>query len=87
MSLVYVSLAMAVPGAITTEAALSFLGFYDPTRMSWGRMLNSAFFTAGNLSWWWVIVPGLCIALLAMAFILLGFALDDILNPRLRLRR
>lgn len=86
VALVYVTLAQSVPGAITLEASLAFLGFYDPTRMSWGRMLNGAFFTSGSLSWWWVIVPGLCIALLAMAFILLGFALDEIMNPRLRLR-
>jgi peptide/nickel transport system permease protein len=87
MALVYVTLAQSVPGAITTEAALSFLGFFDPTRMSWGRMLNGAFFTSGSLSWWWVIIPGLCIAILAMAFILLGFALDEIMNPKLRMRR
>jgi peptide/nickel transport system permease protein len=87
MALVYVTLASSVPGAITLEASLAFLGFYDPMRMSWGRMLNSAFFTSGQLAWWWVIIPGLCIAVLAMAFILLGFALDEILNPRLRMRR
>jgi peptide/nickel transport system permease protein len=87
MALVYVTLASSVPGAITLEASLAFLGFYDPTRMSWGRMLNGAFFTGGSLSWWWIIIPGLCIAVLAMAFILLGFALDEIMNPRLRLRR
>jgi peptide/nickel transport system permease protein len=87
MALVYVTLASSVPGAITLEASLAFLGFFDPTRMSWGRMLNGAFFTAAQLAWWWVIIPGLCIAFLAMAFILLGFALDEILNPRLRMRR
>jgi len=87
MSLVYVTLASSVPGAITLEASLAFLGFYDPTRMSWGRMLNGAFFLGGSLSWWWIIIPGLCIAALAMAFILLGFALDEILNPKLRQRK
>jgi peptide/nickel transport system permease protein len=87
MPLVYVTLASSVPGAITLEASLAFLGFSDPYRMSWGRMLNGAFFTSGSLSWWWVIIPGLCIAALAMAFILLGFALDEVMNPRLRLRR
>lgn len=88
MSLVYVSLATSVPGAITTEAALSFLGFSDPNRMSWGRILQSATRIGGGmLNWWWVVFPGLCIGLLAMAFILLGFALDDILNPKLRVRR
>jgi len=88
MSLVYVTLAMSVPGAITLEASLAFLGFWDPTRMSWGRILNGAFFSGtGSLFWWWVVIPGLCIAFLAMAFILLGFALDEIMNPKLRLRR
>jgi peptide/nickel transport system permease protein len=88
MALVYVTLASSVPGAITTEAALAFLGFRDPTLISWGGMLNDAEFVGGGqLSWWWVVIPGLCIAVLAMAFILLGFALDDILNPRTRLRR
>lgn len=86
MALVYVSLATAVPGAITTEAALSFLGFYDPNRMSWGRMLREVFVAGATRNWWWIIPPGLCIALVAMAFILLGFALDEILNPKLRLR-
>lgn len=86
MALVYVSLATAVPGAITTEAALSFLGFYDPLRMSWGRMLREVFVAGATRNWWWIIPPGLCIALVATAFILLGFALDEILNPKLRLR-
>lgn len=87
MALVYISLATAVPGAITTEAALSFLGFYDPNRMSWGRMLNEVFTAGATKNWWWILPPGLCIALLAVAFILLGFALDEILNPKLRQRR
>ena len=87
MSLVYVSLATSVPGAIVAEAALSFLGFYDPSRMSWGRMLYEAQGSGGVRYWWWVIPPGLCIALLAIAFIMLGFALDEVFNPRLRMRR
>jgi ABC-type dipeptide/oligopeptide/nickel transport system permease subunit len=88
MSLVYITLATSVPGAIVAEAALSWLGFYDPTRMSWGRMLYSFQFEAGAIrNWWWVIPPGLCIAAMAVAFILFGYALDEILNPRLRTRR
>jgi peptide/nickel transport system permease protein len=87
MALVYVTLASSVPGAITLEASLAFLGFSDPFLVSWGKMLNGAFFIGGSMSWWWVIFPGLCIAVLAMAFILVGFALDEIMNPRLRLRR
>jgi len=88
MSLTYVSLATTVPGNIVAEAALSFLGFYDPYRISWGRMLYDVQFRAGAISnWWWVVPPGLCIALLSISFILLGYALDDVLNPKLRMRR
>jgi peptide/nickel transport system permease protein len=87
MSLVYISLATAVPGAITSEAALSWLGFYDPNRMSWGRMLNDVFSSNSITAWWWIVPPGLCIAMLAASFILLGFALDEVLNPKLRLRK
>ena len=83
--LIYVTLALSVPGAIVAEAAFSFLGFIDPTQMSWGRMLNS---TINRPEIWWVIIPpGLAIAVLSLSFILIGYAMDDILNPKLRTRR
>ncbi|MEM2984027.1 MAG: ABC transporter permease [Candidatus Jordarchaeaceae archaeon] len=88
MGLVYVSLATSVPGAIVAEAALSWLGFVDPYRTSWGKMLYEAQFEAQAINqWWWIVPPGLCISALALSFILLGFAIDDILNPKLRVRR
>jgi len=87
VSLIYVTLATSVPGAIVSEAALSFLGFYDPNKMSWGRMLYEVQANGAAQYWWWVVPPGLCIAILAVAFILLGFALDEVFNPRLRMRR
>jgi len=87
MSLVYVSLALAVPSAIISEAALSFLGLYDPSVVSWGRMLQEAFSNEGIEKLWWIIPPGISIALVSLSFILLGYALDEILNPRLRMRR
>jgi ABC-type dipeptide/oligopeptide/nickel transport system permease subunit len=87
MSLVYISLATSVPGAITAEAALAWLGFYDPNRMSWGRMLHEVFTAGATRNWWWILPPGICIAAIAVAFILLGYALDEILNPKLRIRR
>ena len=88
MSLVYVSLALAVPSAIISEAALSFLGLYDPSVVSWGRMLQEAFTSERGIEkLWWIIPPGISIALVSLSFILLGYALDEILNPRLRMRR
>lgn len=87
MGLVYVSLATSVPGAIVSEAALSWLGFADPKRMSWGRMLSEMQEHNAITSWWWVLPPGLCIAAISVSFILLGYALDEVLNPKLRVRR
>ncbi|MHA1833052.1 MAG: ABC transporter permease [Candidatus Baldrarchaeia archaeon] len=87
MGLVYVSLAMSVPGAIVSEASLSWLGFYDPHIMSWGRMLYDVQTAGAYMAWWWVLPPGICIAVLSLSFILLGYAIDDILNPKLRVRR
>ena len=87
MNLVYVTLAMSVPYAITSEAWLSWLGLYDPYVMTWGRMLHDSQATPeGIRMWWWVVPPGLCIALISLSFILLGYALDEILNPKLRKR-
>jgi peptide/nickel transport system permease protein len=83
--LIYVTLALSVPGAIVAEAAFSFLGFIDVNRMSWGRMLNSVINKAQI--WWVIIPPGLAIAGLSLSFILIGYAMDDILNPKLRARR
>jgi len=86
MGLVYVSLATSVPGAITAEASLSFLGLGDPSIMSWGQMLHDIVYYAAIKELYWVIPPGLCIALLAVSFVMIGFSLDEILNPRLRSR-
>jgi len=88
MNLVYVTLAMSVPSAIMAEAYLSFLGLYDPFVMTWGRMLNEALELPGGFRrWWWIVPPGLSIAAISISFILIGYALDEILNPKLRQRQ
>lgn len=87
MSLVYVTLALSVPSAILSEAALSYLGLFDPRVVSWGRMLNEAQNFQGVDKWWWIVPPGISIALVSLSFVLLGYALDEILNPKLRQRR
>ncbi len=89
VSLTYVNLALSVPTAIVGEAALSFLGLGDPTVVTWGRMLElsrDAGATTSSLTWWWVIPPGAAIALISLAFILLGYGLDTVFNPKLRKR-
>ena len=92
-ALVYISLATSVPGAIIAEASLAWLGLGDINIPSWGLMLydfsrtETAIVSGLGEYWFWVIPPGVAIALMALAFILMGFSLDEILNPRLRQRR
>lgn len=73
---------------ILMEAAVSFLGLGNPSKISWGTMLYFAQ-KQGALSvgaWWWMVFPGLGIVLTAFGFTLLGTGLDEVLNPRLQRR-
>ncbi|MBI4641206.1 MAG: ABC transporter permease [Candidatus Tectomicrobia bacterium] len=85
LALLYMT--FGVTSAIFTEAALAFLGFGDPSTVSWGMMLQWCWKT-GNMfrAPYWLLPPGLCISLLTLSFYLVGRALDEIINPRLRER-
>jgi peptide/nickel transport system permease protein len=85
----FASLVLAVPGAILSEAALSFLGFGDPRVATWGKMLQYAHGFGGftQLAWWWILPPGIAITATCLAFVFIGHAFDEIVNPRLRRRR
>ena len=87
IGLTYVNLALSVPGAILTYAALAFLGLGDPTVESWGRILNDNFIVTGTADWWWVIPPGFAIAIVSLSFVLIGYSLDEMFNPKLRRRQ
>ena len=81
-----VGIVSAVPSYIFLEAALSILGLGDPTLPTWGKILSDAYNAkALYIGWWlWILVPTFFIAVTAFAFALLGYALDKIVNPRLR---
>ncbi|HEX7736674.1 MAG TPA: ABC transporter permease [Ktedonobacteraceae bacterium] len=72
--------------SILAEAGLEFLGLGDISNVSWGTM----FYWASNNdallqgAWWWIIPPGLCIALLGAGLAFVNFGMDEIANPRLR---
>ena len=78
-----------VTAAIFSEAVLSFFGLLD-IRMSWGIMIhtaNTGGYLLGGTRYWWLIAPaGASITLLCTAFYLVGRALDEVVNPRLRRR-
>lgn len=73
--------------AIFAEAALSFLGLgIPPPAPSWGNMLGGVLAASFKPSWWLVVFPGLAITLAVMTANLLGDALRDFLDPKLRQR-
>jgi peptide/nickel transport system permease protein len=86
--LIFANTILTVAIAILSETTLSFLGLGDPLSISWGTILDFAFSagaaSAGN--WWWLLPPGLAIVAVVLAFTMCGFALDEILNPKLRER-
>lgn len=86
--LVFANAIISVSYAILSAAFLAFLGISDITQVTWGLMLYNAFNYGGFASqaWWYVLPPGLCIVLVVLGFTFVSFALDDILNPRLRRR-
>ena len=83
---VFASIAISVPAAITTEAGLSFLGLGDPSFPTWGQILHDAntYGAAAQGFWWWIVPPGLLIAITGLAFVFIGNALDTIVNPKLK---
>ncbi|MEM1961390.1 MAG: ABC transporter permease [Sulfolobales archaeon] len=87
--LIIANMVLSATSAILTEAGLSFLGLGDPIAKSWGQILRRA--QVGHAFhqglWLWVFVPGMGIALLGAGFTLLGIAIEERVNPRLRFSR
>ena len=81
-SLVIGTFAMA--SAIISEASLSFLGVGVPPEIpTWGTMLADARIYIST-AWWMPLFPGLCIFITVLGINLLGDALRDLLDPRLK---
>lgn len=76
---------MEIMFAILTEAGLSFLGLGDPTHASWGVMLYFAQAQGAFLrgAWWWILAPGVAIALFCLACNFIGTAVNDLFGLRL----
>jgi peptide/nickel transport system permease protein len=88
-SIVVAGMFGAINYAIGAQAGLEFLGLGNPSSISWGTNLYWAQNNAGLLTgaWWTIIPSGVCIALVAFAFALINYAIDEVTNPRLRSQR
>jgi peptide/nickel transport system permease protein len=84
--LLIASTVLTIAVAIFDETALSFLGLGDPSRISLGKVIENAFERAAISAgaWWAIVPPGIVVALIILACSLIGGALEDALNPRLR---
>ncbi|WP_336208615.1 ABC transporter permease [Nonomuraea sp. LPB2021202275-12-8] len=83
--LLLASTTLEVASAIVTESTLAFLGV-TANKTSWGTMLRGSYDwgAATQGAWWYILIPGLCIVAVVMAFTLCSRALEAVLNPRLR---
>ncbi|MCB0122436.1 MAG: ABC transporter permease [Caldilineaceae bacterium] len=83
--LMMVNAVLVISAAILNESTLAFLGLGDPTRLSWGQMLNFAF-SRGAMSagaWWALVPPGFAIIWVVLGLTLLGNGLERLFNPKL----
>ena len=89
MSLIVANTVLVIASSILTETTLSFVGLGDPQSPTWGTTLHYAQVTGapGSGAWWYTASPGVAIVLVVLAFTLIGNALDDTLNPKLKARR
>ena len=88
MPVIFANTVLTVALSILAETTLALLGLGDPLSISWGSIIFDAF-DQGALSaglWWWIIPPGVCICLVTLAFTMCGYALDEVLNPKIRER-
>jgi peptide/nickel transport system permease protein len=84
--LLIANMVLMIAVAIFDETTLDFLGLGSASSITWGTLLEHADDrTAVSFGAWWAFVPpGVCIALVIVACYLVGNALEDSLNPRLK---
>jgi peptide/nickel transport system permease protein len=81
---VIVSASFGVASAILLESTLSFLGIGLANEASWGNLLEQALGEGGTFYWWIALYPGLAIFLTVFSYNLIGEALRDALDPKIR---
>lgn len=88
--IIFANAILTVALSILSESALSFisLGPVATEVVTWGNMLDDAINSGAmdNGFYLWVIVPGFCIVFIVLGFTFIGYALDEIFNPKLRKR-
>lgn len=86
--LIFANMILTVSNAIFAESFIAFFGLEDPNIASWGTMVQYSYLNADFVAgrWWAVLPPGICITALVLAFAMVSFVLEEIINPKLRAR-
>jgi peptide/nickel transport system permease protein len=78
-------LIILVPTYVYLEATLAFLNMSDPVLPTWGKLIQEAVMHGGlDGAYHWLLLPAIILLLTGFAFIMVGYALERVLNPRLR---
>jgi peptide/nickel transport system permease protein len=87
LPLIVANTVLNISWAIFTETALAFLGLGDPSQVSLGTIIEHAFLRAAisAQAWWAIVPPGLLVVVIILACSFVGRAIEDALNPRLRI--
>jgi peptide/nickel transport system permease protein len=84
-AIIFAYFVLTVAACVVLVTGLEFLGVGNPDIVSWGSMIFWAEqfgFYAGD--WWWILAPGLAITLLTVGLAMIGYSVEEVMNPRLR---
>ncbi len=84
---VLVDASFAIAAAILAETTLSYLGLGPEGQPSWGQLLSDATGNTGVFLWWLAIFPGAAIFMTVLSYNLIGEALRDAIDPKLKKAR
>jgi peptide/nickel transport system permease protein len=87
LPVLFPQLVIMAPGYVFYEATLAYLGVSDPYLPTWGKVIYEAIASRALLdptNYYWILLPLALLVITGLAFAMLGFAMDRVLNPRLR---
>lgn len=86
--LIFANAILTIAISILSESTLSFLKLGPQNAVTWGRILEEAYSAGAQLAgpYTYIIMPGLCIVFVVLGFTFIGYAMDEVLNPKLRSR-
>jgi len=84
-AIIFAYFVLTVAACVILVTGLEYIGVGNPENVSWGSMVFWAQqfgFYSGD--WWWILAPGLAITILTVGLALIGYSIEEVMNPRLR---